>query len=35
VIWADLDRSRLEEIRRSLPSLASRQPHAYRRSSPA
>ena len=30
VIWADLERSRLHEVRRRLPSLASRQPNAYR-----
>jgi deaminated glutathione amidase len=30
VIVAELDRSRLDEIRRNLPSLASRQPDAYR-----
>lgn len=30
VISAELDRARLEEIRRSLPSLANRQPAAYR-----
>lgn len=30
VISAELDRARLEDIRRSLPSLANRQPAAYR-----
>ena len=30
VISADLDRARLEEVRRRLPSLANRQPAAYR-----
>ena len=30
VIVADLDRARLEEVRAKLPSLASRQPDAYR-----
>ena len=30
VVFAELDRARLEEIRRRLPSLASRQPDAYR-----
>jgi deaminated glutathione amidase len=30
VIWAELERARLEDIRRSLPSLANRQPAAYR-----
>jgi len=29
VISADLDRERMERIRRELPSLANRQPHAY------
>jgi predicted amidohydrolase len=29
VITADLDRSRLEDVRRNLPSLASRRPEAY------
>jgi predicted amidohydrolase len=31
VIAAEIDRTRLVEIRSRLPSLASRQPHAYRR----
>ncbi|MFN2466729.1 MAG: carbon-nitrogen hydrolase family protein [Gaiellaceae bacterium] len=35
VIWAELDRARLREIRRTLPSLASRQPAAYRWPAPA
>lgn len=30
VIWAELDRARLEDVRRRLPSLASRRPDAYR-----
>jgi predicted amidohydrolase len=30
VISAELDRARLEEVRRQLPSLANRQPEAYR-----
>jgi predicted amidohydrolase len=30
VIHAEIDRARLEDVRRRLPSLASRQPHAYR-----
>jgi predicted amidohydrolase len=30
VIWADVDRSRLERVRASLPSLVNRQPDAYR-----
>lgn len=30
VIAAEFDRGRLEELRRRFPSLASRQPHAYR-----
>ena len=30
VISAELDRARLEDVRRSLPSLANRQPSAYR-----
>jgi hypothetical protein len=30
VIAAQLDRRRLEEVRSKLPSLASRQPEAYR-----
>jgi len=30
VISADIDRARLEDVRRRLPSLASRQPNAYR-----
>jgi len=29
VISADLERSRLEDVRRNLPSLASRRPEAY------
>ena len=29
VISADLDRSRLEDVRRNLPSLANRRPEAY------
>ena len=33
VVSAELERSRLEEIRRRLPSLASRKPEAYRRPS--
>jgi predicted amidohydrolase len=35
VISAELDRARLEDIRRSLPSLANRQPAAYRWRAPA
>jgi deaminated glutathione amidase len=35
VISAELDRARLEEIRRSLPSLANRQPAAYEWPAPA
>jgi predicted amidohydrolase len=35
VIAAELDRSRLREIRAKLPSLANRRPEAYRRPSPA
>ena len=35
VISAELDRSRLEEIRAKLPSLANRQPDAYRWPTPA
>ena len=35
VIVAELDHARLERIREQLPSLASRQPGAYRRLSPA
>jgi deaminated glutathione amidase len=34
VISAELERSRLEEIRRNLPSLASRKPEAYKRRAP-
>jgi len=30
VISAELDRARMEDVRRRLPSLAGRQPHAYR-----
>ena len=30
VILAEIDRGRMEEIRRRLPSLANRQPAAYR-----
>jgi deaminated glutathione amidase len=30
VIWADVERTRLEDVRRRLPSLASRRPGAYR-----
>ena len=30
VISAEIDKVRLESIRRRLPSLANRQPHAYR-----
>jgi len=30
VISAELDRARMEDIRRRLPSLANRQPAAYR-----
>jgi deaminated glutathione amidase len=30
VISAELDRARVEEVRRQLPSLANRQPEAYR-----
>jgi deaminated glutathione amidase len=35
VVSAELDRRRLREIRATLPSLASRQPDAYRRPAPA
>ena len=35
VIWAELDRRRLGEIRSRLPSLASRRPDAYRWPAPA
>jgi len=35
VISAELDRARLEDIRRNLPSLANRQPAAYRWRAPA
>ena len=35
VIAAELDLGRLERIRKTLPSLASRQPAAYRRLTPA
>jgi predicted amidohydrolase len=35
VISAELDRARLEEVRRQLPSLANRQPDAYRWPAPA
>ncbi len=34
VISAELDRARLEDIRAKLPSLANRQPEAYRWPSP-
>jgi deaminated glutathione amidase len=30
VITAELDRARVDEVRRQLPSLANRQPEAYR-----
>lgn len=30
VIYADLDRERVEQVRRNIPSLASRRPEAYR-----
>ena len=35
VIFAELDRERLREIRRNLPSLANRQAAAYRWPTPA
>jgi predicted amidohydrolase len=35
VVMAELDRSRMEDVRRNLPSLAGRQPHAYRWPAPA